>query len=218
MSVQDPFRAIAILERTLRGYTLAECSREFDMSDSRCAQLANLGVQFLHSLPFARNATISKHRQDARMRVAERGVRPAVERCVATALDPAHGPTAREVTSIVTEFEAALLAAAEHQTEQARQSKLILRLFEFARDAEPPPHAPKSHTSCSFSIGQARTALAVPASSRFPTPAGRGIPRRHPNAPEGDFPRPSCHHIETQAKCSAARADRRRLLAEKTVA
>ena len=135
MSVQEPFRAIAILERTLRGYTLVECSREFDVSDSRCAQLANLGVQFLRSLPFVRNTKIPKHdyydlrdrlkhqrfwlsqiakaRQHARVRVPERGGAPGVEHSVATALGRARGLKAREVISIVTEFEAALLAAAE---------------------------------------------------------------------------------------------------------
>lgn len=135
MSVEDPLRAIAILERTLRGYTFAECSREFGVSQSRCAQLANLAVQFLSSLPFIRNATVPEHnfydprerlkhqrfwlkqigkaKHHARVCVPGRRVGPAVERSIATALGRSYGLEAQQVISIATEFKAALLASVE---------------------------------------------------------------------------------------------------------
>lgn len=152
MSIQDPSRAIAILEKTLRGYTLAECSREFGMSDSRCAQLANLAVQFLRGLPFVRKTAIPKHnyydvrerlkhqrfwlkqidkaKRQAGVRVSGKGVGSDIERSIASALGRSYGLKAGQVISIVTEFEAALLASGEttdHEGEQfnAQRSKSI---------------------------------------------------------------------------------------------
>ena len=135
MAVQDPLRAIAILERTLYGYTLAECSREFGISSSRCAQLANQAAQFLRSLPFIRRRTVPMHdwydarqrlqhrdfwlsqigkaKDHPRVRLPVRRFGPTVERSVAKDLGQPYGLRGWDVTAIVRKFEAALLAMAE---------------------------------------------------------------------------------------------------------
>jgi hypothetical protein len=135
MAVQDPLRAIAILERTLRGYTFAECSREFGVSSSRCAQLANQAAQFLRSLPFIRRSTVPKHdwydprqrlqhrdfwlkqigkaKDHPRVRLPVRRFGPTVERSIAKDLGRPYGLRGWDVIAIVRKFEAALLAMAE---------------------------------------------------------------------------------------------------------
>ena len=135
MGVQDRLRAIAVLERTLRGHTFAECSREFQVSRSRCEQLARLAVQFLVTLPHMRISTVSKHewynardrlkhrefwlelidksKCHPRARLPARGFGPTTERSIATKVGRAYGLTGPEVVSLATEFEAELLASAE---------------------------------------------------------------------------------------------------------
>jgi hypothetical protein len=125
MAVQDP----------LRGHTLAECSREFGVSSSRCAQLANLAVQFLRSLLFIRRSTVPKHdsydprqrfqhrefwlkqidkaKEHPRVRLPVRRFDPTVEHSIATDLGRPYGLRGWDVIAIVRKFEADLLAMAE---------------------------------------------------------------------------------------------------------
>lgn len=169
MAIQDPLRAIAILERTLCGYTLAECAREFGVSSSRCAQLANQAAQFLRSLPFIRRSTVPKHNwYDARQRLQHRGfwlkqigkakdhprvrlpVRrfgPTVERSIAKDLGQPYRLRGWDVIAIVRKFDAALLAMSETPERvgkplKAKESRSISTVHTDGGHADAPTRSP----------------------------------------------------------------------------
>lgn len=71
--LKDPHRAFSIFETLLKGKTLVECSKLFNLSGARCRQIANDAAYLLRDFPYVSPEAVPRQNiTDARQRLKHR--------------------------------------------------------------------------------------------------------------------------------------------------